>query len=451
MVILMTATALIWTGCSSGATPGDSGKASGEGKIKTKNVRFVTVESDPPSVAAFRELIAEFEELNPGIKINLEMLGADQLSTKLTTAIATNSPPDVSQADQTLIYEFANKGYLAPMNDVIDRVGRDKWVPGSVVRIGDSDWSVPYAGTAAVLWYRKDLFEQYNVKPPTNWQEYLEAAKKLTLDTNGDGKPDVYGLSMPAGQNSWTENVFYMFMWANGQTLFDKDTNLTLNTPATLEALNMYKELAKYAPPDIGTYSYYETIDAFGAGKTAMGIYEGRLLSRVAANNPEIEPHTGALTWPSEKAKVTEGIWKSYVVYKGSEVQEEAKKWVEFITTGKRSTKFLQTVPGHLLPPVQDQEVLDEYAKHPLLQNHPDDFKTIVESQKIAISQLDEPGAIQNGQIIYDRVLNPYMNTISSRDVIAKMVQKVLLGNMDPQQAINEAEAEIEQIMNEMK
>lgn len=428
-----------------------AGNSGNKGKAEQQHVRFVTVESDPPSVAAFRELIAEFEELNPDIKINLEILGADQLSTRLTAAIAAGSPPDVSQADPKMIVEFANKGYLEPMNDVIDRVGRDQWVPGSIVRMGDTDWSVPYAGTAAVLWYRKDLFEEHNVKPPTNWKEFLEAAEKLTMDTDGDGKTDIYGISIPAGQNSWTENVFYMFMWANGQTLFDKNLNLTLNTQATLEALNMYKQLAQFAPPDIGTYSYYETIDAYGAGKTAMSIYEGRLLSRVAANNPAIEPHTAALQWPAEKVEITEGIWKSYVVYKDSAVKEAAKKWVEFITTGKQSTKFLKTVPGHLLPPTTSPEVMEEYANHPLLQNHKEDFEVIMNSKKIAISQLDEPGVIQNGKVVYDNlVLNPYMGTISSRNVIARMVQSVVLAGMDPQEAINKAEQEILEIMKEM-
>lgn len=421
-----------------------------KGSDKVKHVRFVSVESDPPSVEAFNTLIEKFEAENPDIKIDLEILGADQLATKLTAAVAAGSPPDVSQADPKLIAEFAEKGYLEPVDDLIDSVGRDQWMTGSIVHLNGHDWSIPYAGTAAVLWYRKDLFEEYNVKPPTNWDEFIEAAKNLTLDTDGDGETDIYGISIPAGQNSWTENVFYMFMWANGQTVFDKDLNLTLNTPATLEALKTYAELASYGPPDIGTYSYYETIDAFGAGKTAMAVYEGRLLSRVATNNPEIEPHTAAVQWPAEKVEATEGLWKSYVVYEGSEVKEEAKKWLEFLTTSQESLQFLQTVPGHLLPPINNEKILAEYAKHPLLEKHPEDLEVILKSAEIAIDQVGESGAIQNGQVVHDRIVNPYMNQISQRNIISQMVQKVVLDGEDPQKALDWAEAEILKIIESM-
>lgn len=339
-IILLFTISLLVVACSADDPENGNDPGAGGSSDEVKKVRFVTVESDPPSVEAFKKLIAQFEEENKNIKIELELLGADQLSTNLTAAVASNNPPDVSQADPKLISEFADRGFLEPMDDLIDKVGRDRWRSGSIVNLNGQDWSVPYAGTAAVLWYRADLFEEHNIKPPTNWKEFVDAAKALTLDTNGDGETDIYGISIPAGQNAWTENVFYMFLWANGHTVFDKDLNLTLNHPKTLEALETYAELASYGPPDIGTYSYYETIDAFGAGKTAMSIYEGRLLSRVAENNPEIAPHTEAIQWPAEEVEATEGLWKSYVVFEQSEVKEEAKKWVEFLTTSEYSVEF---------------------------------------------------------------------------------------------------------------
>ena len=181
-----------------------------------------------------------------------------------------------------------------------------------------------------------------------------------------------------------------------------------------------------------------------------MSIYEGRLLSRIAANNPEIEPLTAATQWPAEKVEATEGLWKSYVVYEGSEVKEEAKKWLEFLTTSQESLQFLQTVPGHLLPPINDDEIVEEYAKDPLLEKHPDDLEVILKSAEIAIDQVGESGAIQDGKVVHDRIVNPYMNQISQRNIISQMVQKVVLEGEDPQAALDWAEAEILNIMESM-
>lgn len=452
ILILCMATSLFFAGCSTGADGSSEVSKGSQDNSKdgdsVKHVRFVSSESDPPTVEAFHELIEKFETENPDIKIDLEILSADQLTTKLTAMVAGGSPPDVSQADPVLVAEFAEKGYLEPMDEFINEVGRDRYKKGSIIHSDGHDWSIPYGGTSVVLWYRKDLFEEHNVKPPTNWNEFIEAAKKLTLDTDGDGKIDTYGMSIPAGQNAWTGYVFYYFLWANGQTLFDKDLNLTLNTPAAVEALQTYAELAKYAPPDAGNYSYYETIDAFGAGKTAMAVYMGRLLSHVADNNPEIAEQTAAVQWPAEKVDATGGGWENYVVYKDSEVKEEAMRWLEFLTTTKESVKFLHTAPGHVLPPINDEDILEAYVQHPLLQEHQDDLEVILKSQEFGIETVNEAGVIQDGKVVNDDlVLNPYTNEIIKKNILSQMVQKVIIGGEGPQEAIEWAEKEIMKIM----
>ncbi len=52
----------------------------------------------------------------------------------------------------------------------------------------DKHYSLPFNKGTYLLFYNEDLLKKYNVKVPSNWNELQEASKKLTLDTNGDGK-----------------------------------------------------------------------------------------------------------------------------------------------------------------------------------------------------------------------------------------------------------------------
>ncbi len=57
-------------------------------------------------------------------------------------------------------------------------------------------YAFPYAWVTTVLYYNKDMFDKAQLAYPNDkwtWDDFLSAAKKLTLDTNGDGKTDQWG------------------------------------------------------------------------------------------------------------------------------------------------------------------------------------------------------------------------------------------------------------------
>ena len=63
--------------------------------------------------------------------------------------------------------------------------------------------SVPLYGLAYGLYYNKQMFSAAGVQPPTNWEELVTDAKKLTNGTQ-------YGFSLAAG--SYTENAHFAFI-----------------------------------------------------------------------------------------------------------------------------------------------------------------------------------------------------------------------------------------------
>lgn len=416
-------------------------------------IRFMTSETDPPSVAAYEAIIKAFEAENPGVKISLELVNADDLNVKLPASLAIGAPPNISQLDAHVIPDYAKAGHIVPLDDIIDKIGRDDFYQGSLFQVDGKTYNMPYAGSGTVWWVRKDLFEQYNVKLPTTPEELLDAAKKLTLDTNNDGQTDIYGIALPAGTNQWTAHMMNSFVWQNGQSIFDKDLNPNFNTPRTVEAVKLYADLAKYAPEGIGSYSYFETIDAFTAGKVAIAPYMGRLLSSVKANNPDLLDKTMAIPFVAGTYnKANYGNWDSYVVYQAAGNVDIAKKFVAFLTTGDQAFEFLRTVPGHLIPPLLSMRNSPKLWDEPLMQSHKQDVETVFKDAETALNIGNEAGAIDaDGKMTNTRVLNPYANALLSQNVFAQVIQKVVLEGQTPEDAVAWGQQEIERIISEQQ
>ncbi|MCC6550386.1 MAG: extracellular solute-binding protein, partial [Ignavibacteriaceae bacterium] len=75
--------------------------------------------------------------------------------------------------------------------------------------------------------------------PPTTDKELIELGKKLTIDKNGDGRPDQYGLVW-----NYTEPYFFVpFLTGFNGWVVDSTRKPTLNTPEMVKGLNFIKEL----------------------------------------------------------------------------------------------------------------------------------------------------------------------------------------------------------------
>ena len=119
-------------------------------------------------------------------------------------------------------------------------------------------WGIPLSHGAQSFTYRKDLYEKYGVdKVPTNWDEYLEAAKKLTRPED-----DLYGAEMLMGSSTIAFNEFSFRMAGMGPSpkapnmtkanfgyFFDDNLMPVFNDDRGYRALEHMKNLLPYCPP----------------------------------------------------------------------------------------------------------------------------------------------------------------------------------------------------------
>ncbi|MEA1973410.1 MAG: extracellular solute-binding protein, partial [Candidatus Cloacimonadota bacterium] len=194
---------------------------------------------------ALDELVNEFNNTHPKIFVKSISMGRYQaLSQKVMASIQADTQPDISQVYESWTSEMIDGNVIVSIEDLIKDDPNftdedlddifDVFIKSNT--INGKLWSFPFNKSVRVMYYNKDLFFKYGLdpnKPPITWQDFRTYAKKLTIDEDKDGTPEVYGTNFPV--SAWQfENLL---LQAGGEILSkdlqpkfaDKPGELALN------------------------------------------------------------------------------------------------------------------------------------------------------------------------------------------------------------------------------
>jgi ABC-type glycerol-3-phosphate transport system substrate-binding protein len=418
---------------------------------QTKTVRFLHNETDPPSIEFYNKAIKEFEAANPDVKIEMEAVSTDGRLQKVLASINTKTMPEIFKLLPEERFEFARKGYLVPLDDVIAEIGSQDYVEGSLVPVEGKTFDIPYTlGNYGVLWQRDDLLKAKGLETPKTWDELKTAAKTLTENGN-------FGFIFPAGKNRMTSIYLSAMIWNAGGTYFDKDLNVTFDNPGTVKALTFLKEMAAYSPSGIGSYSYGDMINVYLTGKIALDIYAPRLAANAAVNTPDLFKQTSARPMPAGPSGVAVKFVNanSFALASptvGSKNVDAARKFLKFIVTGERLERFSLTAYPHLIPPLKGvQEKVIKAGATEVLGGREDMGRLSFDTSN-SLDFESEAGAIfKDGKVIRSGVVNPYIGSIVARGIPAEVVQRVVLQGEDPAKAAAWGQERMKRVVDDLK
>ena len=187
-------------------------------------------------------------------------------------------------ADPKLAYPDYDFDDLVPAYvDNTGRVGGEKIYLGGP---GSKLYAIPLGAETSVLAYRKDLFEQYNIKVPETYDEVRAAAKFFAEEVDG-----VYGLTMRGASGHHATHAWLLHADPFGAKVFDKNWEPAFTSQEAIDTLNFMKEMVKYGPPGIPGFTYDNQNNAFTEGLAAMYIDGIAISGRV--NDPKISKVVG--------------------------------------------------------------------------------------------------------------------------------------------------------------
>ena len=173
---------------------------------------------------------------------------------KLNTMATGGNLPDCALMSEAGVLQWAEQGML---NDISDMYGPDDPLPMENCTYTYNGVPVAYAtaNNSLVMFYNKDMFDAAGIDyPPTSadeawtWDEFVEVAKQLTLDANGNNaaSPDFDPDSI-VQYGCMVENLTWQLeVWcrSNGSGFYSTDgTSVTINEEAAVEAIQAIADL----------------------------------------------------------------------------------------------------------------------------------------------------------------------------------------------------------------
>ncbi|KPI11577.1 extracellular solute-binding protein family 1 [Actinobacteria bacterium OK074] len=173
--------------------------------------------------------IAKFTK-RTGIKVDLEVIPWTTLLNRILTATTSGKGPDVLNIGNTWSASLQATGAFVPWDKaMLDKVGgKSRFLPAalqSTGATGQDPVGLPLYTKAYEFYYNKKLFKAAGItQPPTTWAEFLADAKKLTKDTDGDGKTDQWGLTMEGASYTMASHFAFILGKQHGARIFDGHT-----------------------------------------------------------------------------------------------------------------------------------------------------------------------------------------------------------------------------------
>ncbi|MGF1477050.1 MAG: ABC transporter substrate-binding protein [Geminicoccaceae bacterium] len=411
-------------------------------------------------------------EAGVGIASREMYSGGDTVAKVLPQLLSRNPRFDFVQFPSLFFGTFAETGQLEPLDDYFAQYAESQeyldWVMPAYgefyTKWDGGTYGVMLDGDIHILHYRPSHFDnselqtkfsqqfQRELTVPKTWPEFLETARFFTEQLGSQG---IYGTSMVVNPPNFGWGFWMDIAASKGVNYFDENMTPTINTPAAVEALDMYKEIVAVGPPGSETMDIDQTIQRWQAGADVMSIWWIDLAEfTVQQQGPERAQDQGAAIVPG---------WEQE---DGSVLHRAISLWCR---TGAIPANLPQDVKDAAFyylfrmshPTISDEIVADEYcgsdpfgashytdeAAQKYLQANPQRgtdnelWSTnagIFQTFERARSHLD--GGLANVEVGYPQFY--WEGTPEYADALGRNISKAVVGELTSQQALDEAAEE---------
>jgi multiple sugar transport system substrate-binding protein len=410
-VVLCLLSVLVINGFAGGQSEG------GAGKVKAAKAVFYMALYDGLRQDYLDDLESSFIEENPDIELDIVPVQWDRIRDKITTSIAVGNPPEASVIDTNWILEFMPLDAIDDVSLYVSKSTIDNIFESTKVgQMGDKLMGLPIAAGARILAVNKSITS----KVPRTMEEMRAEALRV------NDPPQVYGYVMP-GKKFVELTDFAYYVYAAGGDFFEKKADgsfgkSTVNSPECVKALTFMNNLGnvdKVTQPGWKAMDRMETHPIFYAGKSAYVFIGAWVESAMKEAGADFDVAYGPIPGFEGNTPTSLVVVDNIAIFKEAENKKEIGKFLDYFYTDEWKAKFDEMVG---FPPITISASKLPQFKNPLYD---------------ALAEAAEYGAG------WPPLMEGWSET---RDIIWDEISEVFLGNMTPQEALDEAARKIDEM-----
>ncbi len=216
------------------------------------SLRFTVWVGPGPAMDMLNGIAADYTAEHPNVSVTFDTLTFSEYTSQLVLQLAGSNPPDGGWILENTAPQFVQSGVITDLMPTLmayPDYNFDDLEPSTLGlwRDGDALYGLPFSTSPFLIIYNKDAFEAAGLEDPNvlaasgewTWEALASAAKAIS-DTQ-----DMYGFENTDGTvyttGFWT--TMYPFMRGYGGGAWDADGNCLLNSPESVEAVQLYHDM----------------------------------------------------------------------------------------------------------------------------------------------------------------------------------------------------------------
>ncbi len=295
----------------------------------------------PESVETFQQLGKKFEDENPDIRVYINSPGDPY--TILKARMVKGNIPDIVGLDATQTYvDYAKADIFEDLtNSDLTRKVKPSYVKmlANIEEMHGTVHAMPFAANVTGIMYNKNKFKELNLTVPTTWQELMDTCEKIKAAGQtpfylGYKEDWVINSAWNPLAGNFTDADFYQNV-TDGKITFRK---------AYTEPLKRLLKLNDYSQGDIFSYNYNNATVGFANGESVMYMQGNWAIPMIMQTNPHMD--LDMFPFPAlddaKDNKLCSSIDLMFSITKKSKHQEEAKRFLEFLTEQENVSAYMK-------------------------------------------------------------------------------------------------------------
>jgi multiple sugar transport system substrate-binding protein len=384
----------------------------------------------------------------PGLKFAIETIPWSDVYPKLMTDLAAGRPAHCISVESPIAFQLMAEGLLEPVDDIVDKIGRNRLIPGIKWEYWGAwkgkQYVIPAHHQSHLLVVRTDILQEAGMtKNPAewNWADQLAAAKAIKA------KGKVFGMSFALGRTIATDYYVISLLHSAGGRMFDaaNKSEVVFDTPAAVETFEYILELFPTMPPGAVGYTFLDVVDSMAKGQAGMAFYWGRVFGRAAEVDKQVfatmEAYQHA-AHPKTGKRLNWNDFQGWLIPKDNNpyIAEIKQALVHIQTSRDWQIRYAQSLVPNVSPVFQDVAQDARLTQHPFFQTK---RRTIFEYYVEALKHASNSG----NELLQG--ISPLAGIVHGRAIIAQGVQRMLIDKQPAKDAVKWTHQQLEQVRRE--